>query len=242
MHVFADYHTHTTYSHGKGSIEQNVKAALDRGLSRVGISDHGPANIGIGTRLDDFPRIRKEIDEMNAKYDKIKVVQGIEANVISIDGELDVPMHVLKKLDMVMAGLHLLVKPASLSDGYQLFFKNQLGKLYRPLSEKARTTNTKALIEALYRYPIEVITHPGLRLDIDTCELSRAAAKKGVALEINASHGYLSDDYIKIALRQGASFMIGSDAHRPEDVGRLENGVSAAKRCGVPPERILNAH
>ena len=35
-----DHHTHTVYSHGKGSIEDNVKVALSKGLKSVAITDH----------------------------------------------------------------------------------------------------------------------------------------------------------------------------------------------------------
>ena len=30
-----DYHTHTTFSHGKGSIEDNVKVAISKGLKAL---------------------------------------------------------------------------------------------------------------------------------------------------------------------------------------------------------------
>ena len=32
MEILADYHTHTVYSHGKGSIEDNVKVAISKGV------------------------------------------------------------------------------------------------------------------------------------------------------------------------------------------------------------------
>ncbi|MDD6540033.1 MAG: PHP domain-containing protein, partial [Firmicutes bacterium] len=37
-----DLHTHTTYSHGKGSVEDNVREAFNKGLEYIAISDHGP--------------------------------------------------------------------------------------------------------------------------------------------------------------------------------------------------------
>ena len=41
MKIIADYHTHTVYSHGKGSIEDNVKVAIEKNIEKIGISDHG---------------------------------------------------------------------------------------------------------------------------------------------------------------------------------------------------------
>ena len=41
MKILADYHTHTIYSHGKGTIEDNVKVAISKGIETIGISDHG---------------------------------------------------------------------------------------------------------------------------------------------------------------------------------------------------------
>ena len=34
MEILADYHTHTVYSHGKGSIEDNVKVAISKGIKK----------------------------------------------------------------------------------------------------------------------------------------------------------------------------------------------------------------
>ena len=38
--ILYDYHTHTVFSHGKGSIEDNVLSARKLGLKAVAISDH----------------------------------------------------------------------------------------------------------------------------------------------------------------------------------------------------------
>ena len=46
-----DHHTHTVYSHGKGSIEDNVKVALSKGLKSVAITDHGPGHLTYGLKM-----------------------------------------------------------------------------------------------------------------------------------------------------------------------------------------------
>ena len=45
LRIFADYHTHTVHSHGRGTVEDNVKAAISANLRAIAITDHGPANL-----------------------------------------------------------------------------------------------------------------------------------------------------------------------------------------------------
>ena len=59
MEILADYHTHTVYSHGKGSIEDNVKVAISKGIKKIGISDHGYKNVAYGVKIDDFEKMRE---------------------------------------------------------------------------------------------------------------------------------------------------------------------------------------
>ena len=45
-----DLHTHTLYSHGKGTPEENVLAAVSMGLKTVAVSEHGPGHMFFGVR------------------------------------------------------------------------------------------------------------------------------------------------------------------------------------------------
>ncbi|HWR55861.1 MAG TPA: PHP domain-containing protein [Negativicutes bacterium] len=247
MKLFADYHTHTKYSHGTGTIRENVEAARAKGLEQVAISDHGPANpvLGVGgprVLLD----IKQEADYYDGRYDDIRVLTGVEANIVGSDGKLDIPRFILKQLDIVLAGLHRFTWFTDPRAGMTMYLENPLGKLRmgalsRRLAAKARLHNTKAVVEAVYRYDIDIITHPGLHMSIDTYELARACAKRGTALEINASHGTSLTEFARAAASQGVSFAINSDAHHPRDVGRLEPGLAVAESLGLTADRIINA-
>ncbi|NLW46460.1 MAG: PHP domain-containing protein [Firmicutes bacterium] len=240
--VFADYHTHTVYSHGSGTILDNVKAASIKGLEEVGIADHGPANWGhIGsTSLRVFEEIIDEVKEIQTQFDQLKILAGTEANIISYQGELDVPLEMQRKLDQVLAGFHVSIRPKSLEDGVKFLTQWTLGKLSKKQKTKARNDNTKAIVAAVYNNEIDIITHPGLNISIDTPELARACVKMDTALEINAGHGIKSVEFIRAAAREGAKFAIGSDAHTPENVGKLETGVKAAQSAGLSPDQIIN--
>jgi putative hydrolase len=240
--VIADYHTHTKYSHGTGTILDNAREAKARGLEVLGIADHGPANWGhiATTGLEAFDQIIAETRRVEAEISGLKILAGTEANLISYDGELDIPLSMQRKLDQVLAGFHVTVKPKQLRDGVKFATDWTLGRLSPSLHRKARADNTKAMTAAIYNNEIDIITHPGLNISIDTVELARACVKRDTALEINAKHGVKSIAFIQAAAREGARFAIGSDAHQPDQVGRLGAGVAAARQAGLRPDQIMN--
>jgi len=61
MAFFGDYHTHTKFSHGKGSVEDNVRAAVAKGLKEVAITDHGFKHMTYNVRRIDWPLVEKEV-------------------------------------------------------------------------------------------------------------------------------------------------------------------------------------
>lgn len=239
--LIADYHTHTVYSHGKGTIQDNVEVARRKGLKKVAITDHGFGHIGYGISRKKLTQIRTQINRLNDKYGDIEILLGIEANLVGINGQVDLLEKDLKYFDIILMGFHKGAKPHSVKDGFSLFLKNFLSPIYPAGREKQRQLNTQAMIKAINRYPVNIISHPGAKIDIDTRELAKAAAKRGVALEINASHGFLTVDYVKIALEEKAPLVINSDAHRPDDVGEFSKGIDIANRAGVKPEHLVNS-
>lgn len=241
MKIFADYHTHTIYSHGKGTIQENVDEAIRKGLREVAISDHGPSHVTYGVRRKDVKKMREEIDTINKETNEIKVKLGMEGNIISTDGKIDIDKDILKDLDMVLVGYHFGALPHRISDGFNIHVNNVLAKYLPSVDRKARVINTKAVIEAVYNNPIDLITHPGSKANIDTAELAKAAAKRNTALEINSSHGHLTVEYIKVAMKEGVKFIISSDAHKPQDVGNVKAGIDRAVAAGLKVEQILNA-
>lgn len=241
MKIFADYHTHTIYSHGKGTIRENVESAIKKGLKEICITDHGPNHMGYGVKRNNFKKMREEIDELNKEYSQIKILLGVEANIISYKGDIDVNENILKYIDMLLVGFHFGARLKSIGDVYNMFVLNYLGRYSKSIANKAKQLNTDALINAINRYDIDIITHPGAKVDIDAKRLAQAAAKRGTVLEINASHGQLSLDYIKMAMTEEVKFVISSDAHVPENVGVVDKSIQRAVEAKLDVERIINA-
>lgn len=242
MMLFGDYHTHTIYSHGTGNIEDNVRAAIKKGLKEIAICDHGPGHFLYGVKKKNIPLMKEEIIRLNDKYakDGINILLGVEANLIGFEGMIDMDEKLMKHTDILLLGYHYGVIPASFGDGIGLYIKNPLTKFSGLGMERSVELNTLAFIKAINKYPIDFITHPGAKVKLDIRELAKAAAKVGTALEINAKHGELSIESIKIAMEEDVEFIVNSDAHTPEDVGNIEKSLDRIKHSHLPLNRIKN--
>jgi len=241
MKVFADVHTHTVYSHGKGTIEENILAAIDRGLDIIAIAEHGPGQLAYGVRGRKLERYFDELDRMKIKYaDRIKVLTGIEANILSLDGDVDLTADMLKRLDIIILGYHKSGVSRNFIKWLKFFplgfFFSKAGR-----SKKQRDKNTLAFMRAIDRYPIDIIAHPNRVALMDMDKLSAHCAKRGVVIEINNKDLGYSREEIMISKKNGARFIMNSDAHHPSDVGNVEGSIARALEAGLDENDIVNA-
>lgn len=243
MYCYADYHTHTKHSHGTGTVRENVEVAVKKGLEIIAISDHGPNHMlhyGVED-LGVFTKIRKELEEACATFPEIEGLVGIEANIISVRGDLDLPPEHFDLVDLILANIHTMVKPASLKDATKIWGNHFAKRVFPSLDKRSKLVNTEATVNALIRNKIDILTHPGLRFAIDYKVVAQACASTGTAFELNASKPYLTAELVELVANEGASFVIGSDAHSPQRVGDFALGLELAKQVGLTPQEILNA-
>lgn len=242
MKIFADYHTHTTYSHGSGSIEDNVKIAYEKGLKVIGICDHGPGHYLYGVKREKIKEMREEVDRLNSIYNEkgLKILLGVEANIVGFDGTIDVDDEILKDLDILLLGYHYGVTPNSFTDFIKFYILNPIAKIL-PIGRKASIQrNTDAFIRAINRYPVDLITHPGAKVKVDINRLGKEVKRLKIPLEINAKHGELSVESLEIANKLGVDFIISSDAHCPESVGNVEKSILRAQIAKIDKSRVKN--
>ncbi len=231
--ITGDYHTHTTHSHGTGSIEDNVRAAIRAGLSAIAISDHGPGHLFYN--IKDLDRYLREIDEIREKYKgQIRVLKGVEANLISLDGRIDIPAGYEDAFDITLFGYHKMV-------GYPGLCNKLHFLLPKAHSPRAVAKNTQAYIAAMQKNRVDAVSHPGYGIPIDKAALAAAAAELGIALEINAKHPEFSPAELRDCAKTGVSFLIGSDAHSPERVGDFTAAIQRAEEAGLSPAQIINS-
>ncbi|MGF6376926.1 putative hydrolase [Clostridiales Family XIII bacterium PM5-7] len=231
-----DYHTHTTFSHGKGSIEDNVKAAIAAGLSAIAISDHGPGHLTYGIKREHVPVMRKEIDRLKPLYPEIEIYLSVEANVRAVEPYLDVTKAEFDQYDFVLAGYHY-----GITHGYCVGnWLDAHGFLPKGYGEKLRIKNTDMTLKALYEHDIKILTHPGDKGRFSIDEIAKACAETDTLMEISTWHSHLTVEEIKIAAKYDTKFIISSDAHTPDRVGSFHGGIDRAIAAGLDIGRIVN--
>ena len=234
MQIIADYHTHTKYSHGKGTIEENVLEAISKGIKTIGISDHGYKHLTYGIKLNDIYKMREEIDKLNEKYSNIKVLLGMECNILDNRGNIDINDKIIENCDYIMAGYHFASTPTSL--------KSMLNHCnnYMIKNDKSKDYNTEAIINAMKNNNIFIITHPGDKGDVYIEEIAKVAKDTDTRLEINSSHGFLNSNQLVEIKNIGNKFIIGSDAHIPQNVGNFDLAMKIIKEARLDTSLVEN--
>lgn len=245
MKVIADYHTHTIYSHGMGTIEENVKAAIKKGLKAVAITDHGPGYLKYGIDKQNYKKMRKQVDELKEKYSgTLDILLGVEANVMDEKGILDVDDDILKYSDILLVGFHFDIV-------YKEFLAEVRSKLSRYESIKAKIDkdlyteileiNTEAMIGAMKLYNIDIITHPNDKQPISISKVAEIASETNTAFEINNFHRHPNISELKQGMKcENLKFVISSDAHRPKDVGNFSMALKIFNSIQLDVSKVKN--
>ena len=238
--ITSDYHTHTVYSrvgpylHGKGTIVQNVAAAAIKGLREIAVTDHGPSDF-YGLDLKKIPQMREDIADAVRRFPRVKVHLGVEADIVDTPNGLDVSKEDFALFDFVNAGYHY-VPNCHMIQNWLAF------RLPCPASfkEKLRKDNTDRILKALRSNDIYILTHPGDKAYIDTHAVAKACEETNTLVEINARHRHPDCEELKIFAGYDVKFIISSDAHKPEKVGRYVRSMALALSAGIDPDRIVN--
>lgn len=228
MKLIADYHTHTVHSHGKGSVADNIEAALVRGLQTVGIADHSVGHALYGIKRRGLAQYIADIEDAKRHYDgRIEIRAGIELNITGLDGSLDMPEGI--RFDTVIMGYHKAALPRDLRTAFAF------------LSPKHRAQQiTQAYMSALQRNRIDIVAHPGYGVPVDYRKLAQACADYGTLFEINNKHTELTEEDLREAASTGVKFVLSSDAHDPAHVGLAPHALALVKRVDIPASRIVN--
>jgi len=225
-----DLHLHTIYSgHAQCTIVEYINRAKELKMKMIGFSDHGQNMRGclvndmyLGT-LDRIPEV----------VNGIRILRGIEANIIDKNGSLDVEDRIIsEKLDYVMAAIH--------SESYEYKDKNY-----------SKKENTAAVIKAIKSGKVDILSHPFYEFfPVDTGRIFEEACRQEILLEVNL--GVIKrrktdlktmanlKQMVQTAKKFNKKLIVGSDAHNIWDMAD-DSGLKKIKNeIGLTDKMIIN--
>jgi DNA polymerase (family 10) len=218
------FHCHTTYSDGNNSVEEMALAAKALGLKYLGLADHSQSlTVANGLSPQRVRRQQAEIDAVNERLKGIKILKGIECDILA-DGRLDYDDDVLATFDYVVASVH--------------------SHFNQPREEM-----TARIIKAIRNPYVTMLGHATGRLllrregyPVDLEAVLQTAAETRTMVEINAHPQRLDLDWIhcKRAKALGVKLAINPDAHSTEDIALYRYGVDVARRGWLEKGDVFN--
>ena len=225
MRVEIDTHTHTLASgHAYNTMNEMAKAAADKGLKGLAITEHAPEMPGT-CHLYYFQNLRI----VPRKRFGIELLLGTELNIMNAEGKVDLSEDVLKTLDIAIASIHI------------------------PCFRDERTVeNVTAAYENVMENPyVDIIGHPDDgRYPVDYEQLAKKAKETGTVLEVN--NGSLRPGGFRVDTRKNDLKMLeyckkyevpvtmGSDAHMDVDLADYSYALPVIEESHFPEELIVN--
>ncbi len=222
--IKGDLHVHTDATDGKDSLKDMVQAAEDMGYEYFAITEHTMhVSVAGGLNENEFEELFKQIDDVQKKHDKIKILKGAEVDIIK-DGSLDLKDEILKEMDIVIASVHY--------------------KFDMPAEKQ-----TDRILKAMDNKYVQIIGHPTGRMlnkrepyDLNIEKIIKSAKDKDVHLELNAYPNRLdlNDVHCKMAKEAGVKIAINTDSHKTEHLKFMKYGIGQARRGWLTKDDVIN--
>jgi DNA polymerase (family 10) len=222
--VLGALHNHTTDSDGVATVAEMAAAARELGWTFFGVADHSPVAVyANGITVERLRDQWRRIDELNRDGSGIRIVKGLEADVLS-DGTLDIPPGCEAGLEYVVASVH---------SAFRL----------------SKELQTERIVSAVSHPACSVLGHPTGRLllarpgyAVDLEQVLQACLEHEVAVEINASPYRLDLDWrwCRRALELGVRLVIDTDAHSTEGLNDFCWGLAVARKAGATAADLVN--
>ncbi|MDC0977726.1 phosphatase [bacterium] len=226
MKIQADLHTHSIGSgHAYSTVAELTAAAANKGLKIMALTDHGP-------KMPDGPHeyYFYNLKALPKYMSGVRLVRGIEANIISVAGDIDFDLEQLVKWEsneLVIASAHIVVTPENLS-----------------VAE-----NTKMYINVMQNKRVKIIGHlENPQYLVDYRQVLGAAKETGTLIELNnasltvARKGSKKNciEIYKLIKEFKLMTVVNSDAHLADRVGQVDEALALAKEVGIKDDQILN--
>lgn len=221
MKLAGDLHCHTLASvHAYSTLRENLNAAAAKGIQVLGVTDHG-------TGCQDSPSLNyfENLLSLPEEVEGIRILRGVEANIMDYEGNLDMPDELLQKMDIVVASFHTACTvPGTIQQ------------------------HTRAYLKIAQNPNVDIIGHSGsVEFEYEYEKVIPAFKKYGKVVEINA-HTFICREKSAVNCKRIAAICkelevpvaVNSDAHSEFEVGECRKAFDMLASMDFPEELIVN--
>lgn len=232
-----DAHLHTRHSCDSDMASMDAcRRALELGLRAIVFTEHmdfDPSDEGFG--FYDAMAIRDSLEECRRRFPSLRIFKGVEVTY-QTKYRRQIERFLRKgNFEYALGSVHMVgdgdISRAERQGEY--FGSRSEEEAYRPYFEEVRLAAGSGLFDAIGH--LDLCKKYGLRhygpmewrkYSEEIGGILRAAASSGTIIELNTSgtrqdpkDTYPSIEVIELFRRMGGRTILGSDAHRPEDIG-----------------------
>ena len=230
-----DYHTHTIRcGHAYGTVEEYIEYALSKKIREIGFSDHAPMP---EAEREGYTMSANEIEDYIGSLEVAR--RRCEGRIaVRIGFEVDYPLlgsfggsyFSDPRIDYLIGSCHFMDGWAFDHPDYiDEYEKRDIDDIYGRYFAIMESLAASRLFDVVGHF--EIVKKFGFRPTRDfrpaVEKIARILASCGTAVEINTAgmahpvgEMYPADDIIRILFDCNVPVTLGSDAHRPEQVGR----------------------
>ena len=225
--IHLDLHTHTISS-GHGSTDKSIDlihCAAQRGLSILGISDHGPATFG-SAKASYFRGLKYAVKNQCG----IKILHGVELNILDKEGNIDLSYDVLSHLDYAFISIHPPIftpyESDDLTEVYIKAMKHPKVRFLGHIDDDRFPVNFKKLLS----YAKEHAIYP----EINNSSLMPNAYRVGGQKNCRS--------ILEICKNINLPVLLSSDSHGKDRVGNMEYIFPLLNEINFPVELVINSN
>ena len=222
MKRLMDIHTHAVASgHAYSTVDENLRWAAEQGLQLVALTDHAPAMKD--TTCHAYFANLHVLPEM---LHGVRLLKGIELNILDFDGTIDMDEAVLQRLDLAIASLHMpCIKPGTKKENTQVFLK-VMENPYVDIIGHADDPSVPCDFEAI----VQEAQHQGKLLELNNN--STTAHRPGSLPSLK--------QYILCCKAHSQRVCVASDAHFDTMVGNVAPIMALLDELEFPQQLIVN--